>query len=180
LTIICSLAVCDALAQVGGVQAQVKWPNDVLVGNGKICGILTELELAGDSLAYALIGIGINVNVDFSQAPPLMAPATSVLDQTGRSVSRLALLAALLANIEDRYAALQAGASFHKEWAARMVTLGQAVVASTGNGNSLGQDSIQGTAVGVDEDGALMIQVSDGTVKRVLGGDVTLRAHRAI
>jgi BirA family biotin operon repressor/biotin-[acetyl-CoA-carboxylase] ligase len=168
LTMICSLAVCDALAQVGGVQAQVKWPNDVLVQSKKICGILTELELAGDGLHYALIGIGINVNTDFSQAPSLMAPATSLLLETGRTVSRLALLAALLANIEDRYVALKAGASFRGEWAARMATLGQAVQASGT------EERIQGTAIGVDEDGALLIQLSDGTVQRVLAGDVTL------
>jgi BirA family biotin operon repressor/biotin-[acetyl-CoA-carboxylase] ligase len=171
LTMICSLAICDALAQVGGVQARVKWPNDVLVGDKKICGILTELDLVGEELNYALIGMGVNVNVDFSQAPPLMAPATSLLAETGRAVSRLSLLAALLANVEDRYNMLRLGASFGEEWAARMATLGQAVQASSD------KETVQGTAVGVDEDGALLIQVSDGTVQRVLAGDVTLKRH---
>ncbi len=64
-----SLAVCDALAEVAGVQAKVKWPNDVLVGERKICGILTELDLNGEMLNTALIGIGINVNVAFGDAP---------------------------------------------------------------------------------------------------------------
>lgn len=172
LTMICSLAVCDALAEVGGVQAQVKWPNDVLVGERKICGILTELDLHGEMVNYALVGIGINVNVDFAAAPPLMAPATSVLAETGRRVSRLALLATLLSGIETRYEGLGTGASYHGEWAARMATLGQAVQASDG------QQVIVGTAVGVDEDGALLIQTADGTLQRVLAGDVTL--HKTI
>ncbi|MBN1583402.1 MAG: biotin--[acetyl-CoA-carboxylase] ligase [Anaerolineae bacterium] len=171
LTMICSLATCDALAEVGGVPAQVKWPNDVLVGDNKICGILTDLDLAGDTVNYALVGVGINVNVDFRQAPPLMAPATSLLAETGRTVSRLSLLAALLANVEDRYVMLKMGASFHEEWAARMATLGRTVQASSG------QETVQGTAIGVNEDGALLIQVSDGTVQRVLTGDVTLSKH---
>lgn len=173
LTMICSLAACDALAQVGGVRAQVKWPNDVVVGSGsKLCGILTELEPRDDDkLNYVLVGIGINVNVDFSSAPPLLAPATSLLEETGHFVSRLSLLAALLANIEDRYVALQAGASFHEEWGARMATVGQAVQVSDT------ETAIEGIAVGVDENGALLIQTADGAVQRVLAGDVTLRGH---
>ncbi len=169
LTMIVSLAVCDALAEVGGVQAQIKWPNDVLVGKRKICGILTELDLSGEMLNYALIGIGINVNVEFGDAPPLMAPATSVLVETGRRVSRLALLAALLSNLEARYEAFKVGASPHQEWTARMATLGQPVQAAGA------AQAISGIAVGVDEDGALLIQAADGSVRRVLAGDVTLQ-----
>ncbi len=98
-----------------------------------------------------------------------MASATSELAETGRSVSRLALFVALLSNIETRYGALKAGASYHKEWAARMAALGQPVRAS-------GEAQVtEGTAVGVDEDGALLVQVADGSVQRVLAGDVTLR-----
>ncbi len=169
LTMIASLAVCDALATVGGVRAQVKWPNDVLVGERKICGILTELELEETQIRYALLGIGINVNVNFSAAPELMAPATSVLAETGRQVSRLALLAALLSNIESRYAALKSGFSYHEEWAARMATLGQIVRVGSA------EETVEGRAVGVDQDGALLIQQADGTTVRVLAGDVTLR-----
>lgn len=171
LTMIASLAVCDALAEVGGVQAQLKWPNDVLVGDKKICGILSELDLRGEVLNYALIGIGINVNVEFDDAPELMVPATSILAETGRRVSRLALLAALLSHLEARYEALKVGASPHQEWAARVATLGQRVQASGAD------QTIEGTAVGVDEDGALLIQVADGSVRRVLAGDVTLRGR---
>jgi BirA family biotin operon repressor/biotin-[acetyl-CoA-carboxylase] ligase len=170
---ICSLAVCDALGQIGGVRAQVKWPNDVLVNGKKICGILTELDLRSDQVHYALIGIGINVNVRFDQSPPLLTPATSLLVETGRPVSRLALLAALLAKIEDRYLALQAGVSFHQEWAARMATVGKTVQVSGGDAQQC--DRIQGLVIGVDEDGALLVQTDDGTTRRVLAGDVTLR-----
>ncbi|MBN1936101.1 MAG: biotin--[acetyl-CoA-carboxylase] ligase [Anaerolineae bacterium] len=171
LTMICSLAVCDALAEVGGVQAQVKWPNDVLVGDKKICGVLTELDLDGEMLNDALIGIGINVNVNLSTAPELMAPATSVLVETGRRVSRLALLAALLSNLEARYDALKVGVSPHQEWAARMTTLRQQVRAAGAD------ETVEGVAVGVDEDGALLVQVANGSIQRVLAGDVTLRGH---
>lgn len=171
LTMICSLAVCDAISQVASVQAQVKWPNDVLIGGRKVCGILTELELVGDSLAYALIGIGVNVNADLSLAPPLMAPATSLLAEAGQTVSRLDLLAALLLGIEGRYEALRAGQAFHLEWAARMATLGCHVQVSDGD------EVWCGSAMRVDEDGALLVRLSDGSVRHILAGDVTLREH---
>ena len=172
LTMICSLAVCDAIEAVTGLAARVKWPNDVLLRKRKVCGILTELGLSGQELSYALVGVGINVNVDFATAPPLMVPATSLMVEVGHPVSRVDLLNRVLAGLEQRYEALQAGWSFHDEWAERLATIGQGVVASAG------RERWQGTALGVDQDGALLIQLPDGTVQRVLAGDVTLRAEQ--
>jgi BirA family biotin operon repressor/biotin-[acetyl-CoA-carboxylase] ligase len=168
LTMICSLAVCDAIAQVCGLEARVKWPNDVMIGGAKVCGILTELGLLGDRIEYALVGMGVNVNVDFGPAPPLMAPATSLLAEVGSPVSRLELLAALLSGIEGRYEALRAGSSLHEEWSARLATIGEQVLAT------IGEEQWHGLATGVDRDGALLIRLADGTLKRMLAGDVTL------
>ncbi len=169
LTMICSLAVCDAIEAVTGLQAKVKWPNDVLIGACKVCGILTELGLSDQRLEYVLVGVGLNVNVDFSAAPPLMAPATSLMAEVGHGVSRSELLDALLRNLEGRYEALQKGRSFHDEWTRRLATIGQEVLATDGTARW------QGTALGVDQDGALLIGVQDGTTRRILVGDVTLR-----
>jgi BirA family biotin operon repressor/biotin-[acetyl-CoA-carboxylase] ligase len=171
LTMACSLAVCDAIAQVCGLEGQIKWPNDVLICGRKVCGILTELELVGMRLAYALVGIGLNANVDLSVAPPLMVPATSLLTEAGHPVSRLDLLVALLTSIERRYIDLCRGVPIHVEWADRMATLGQHVQANGGS------ESWIGVASGVDEDGALLLLLDDGTTRRLLAGDVTLRAH---
>lgn len=169
LTMICSLAVYDAIEAVTGLAARVKWPNDVLLREHKVCGILTELGLSGQELAYALVGVGINVNLDFTTAPPLMVPATSLMTEVGHPVSRVDLLSRVLVNLEQRYEALQAGQSFHDEWADRLVTTGRDVVASAG------KERWEGTALGVDQDGALLIRLPHGTVQRVLAGDVTLR-----
>jgi BirA family biotin operon repressor/biotin-[acetyl-CoA-carboxylase] ligase len=169
LTIICSLAVCDAIAEVAGLQAHVKWPNDVLIDGRKVCGILTELDVLETRVRYAIVGIGINVNVDFEDAPPLMVPATSLSIEAKHPVSRLELLVSLCASIERRYVALRDGQSFHQEWAERMATLGEPVQV-TARG-----EHWDGLAVGVDEDGALLVRGADGGVQRVLAGDVTLR-----
>jgi BirA family biotin operon repressor/biotin-[acetyl-CoA-carboxylase] ligase len=169
LTMICALAVCDAIERVCALEARIKWPNDVLIGDKKVCGILTELGLYGSALAYALVGIGINVNVDWDRNLPLMMPATSLSAETGGQVSRLDLLAALLAAVEKRYLPLQEGRSFRRAWADRLETLGRLVRVADGT------DVWQGRAVGVDEDGALIIRLDDGSERRFLAGDVTLR-----
>ncbi|MFZ5915793.1 MAG: biotin--[acetyl-CoA-carboxylase] ligase [Chloroflexota bacterium] len=174
LTMITSLALCDAIAQVTGLSAAVKWPNDVLMQGKKVCGLLAELGVVGSRLDYVVLGMGINVNVDFAaaDAPALMAAATSLKIETDREVSRLALLTALLRRIELRYRRLQAGVLPHAEWQARLITLGQEVrVTMTGH-------VLAGVAVGVDADGALLVRQVDGRTQRVLAGDVTLRQDR--
>lgn len=171
LTMVCSLAVCDAVAEVTGLAAAVKWPNDVLVDGRKVCGLLAELGIAGSQLDYVVVGIGINVNVDFEDddLPVLMAPATSLKAEAGREVSRLAVLAAFVRYVEARYERLRAGALPHEEWQARLVTVGQEVqVTMPGR-------VLTGLATAVDADGALLVQWPDGEVERVLAGDVTLR-----
>ena len=170
LTMVCSLAVCDAIQDVSGVRAQVKWPNDVLVDGRKVCGILTELGVLGTELDYAIVGIGINVNVHMSSAPSLWAPATSLLQEVGHRVSRLGLLVALLSGIERRYFELRKGHSFHAEWADRMATLGHPVQVFDG------EQPYRGLATGVDQDGALLLRLESGETRRFLAGDVTMRA----
>jgi BirA family biotin operon repressor/biotin-[acetyl-CoA-carboxylase] ligase len=169
LTMVCSLAVCDAIKAIADLEAQVKWPNDVLISARKVCGILTELGLSGQQLGYVLVGVGLNVNVDFAVAPRSMGPATSLMVETGHRVSRVKLLDAMLVSLERRYGALQAGRSFHAEWSQRLATIGREVTVSDGTARW------QGTALGVDQDGALLVGLPDGTMKRILAGDVTLR-----
>lgn len=189
LTMICSLAAADAVSAVTGLRPALKWPNDLLLEGKKLAGILTELAFGAETqtsrlgkpldngLAWAVVGIGLNVNIDFSSAavrrdwPDLATTATSLSMLLGRHVSRLALLRTYLVNVEARYDALQAGSSPHQEWARRLATLGQHVTASTPDG------SYQGLAEGVDEAGALLLRQSNGQVVSILAGDVT-RARR--
>jgi BirA family biotin operon repressor/biotin-[acetyl-CoA-carboxylase] ligase len=173
LTMVCSLAVCDAVQQVTGLTAAVKWPNDVLVGGQKVCGLLAELGITGAQLEYVVVGMGLNVNADFSgdDVPTLMAPATSLKAELGREVSRLTLLVALLYRVEKRYERLRAGALPHAEWQSRLVPLAREVQVTTPEG------MVTGLATGVDADGALLVQRTDGQIERVLAGDVTLRSE---
>lgn len=169
LTMVCSLAVCDAVSKVTGLPATIKWPNDVLLNGQKLGGLLAELNTVGCQLDNVVVGMGINVNVDLggNDTPTLMTPATSLKATLGREVPRLTLLASLLHHVEVRYESLRAGALLHAEWQTRLVTVGQTVrVTMPGR-------VLTGLATGVDADGALLVQRSDGEVERVLAGDVT-------
>ena len=173
LTMLCALAAADALQEVAGLHAALKWPNDLLVAGRKLAGLLSESGVTGERVDYVVVGMGINVNVPPQELGRLDSRATSVLAETGRRVERNLLLASLLTGVEERYYQLQAGHSPHAEWAARLATLGRTVTVTAAGGQ------ISGTAEAVDEDGALLVRTPDGTLHRLLAGDVTLRGGEA-
>ena len=178
LTMLCALAASDAVEEVAGLQVWLKWPNDLVVKAQspkpkaqnwrKLAGVLTETGIMGERLEFVVVGIGINANVEPETLPALAPDATSILAEVGRQVNRATLLAALLSGVEHRYAALQAGESPHQEWAARLATLGRPVKASAPVG------VLTGVAESVDEDGTLLLRTLDGTLHRLIAGDVTL------
>ena len=178
LTMLSSLAAADAIDQVAGLRVDIKWPNDLIVSSPrardpvrrwkKLAGVLTESSVSEDLLQFVVVGLGINVNVSPGKLHALAPNATSVLAETGQNVDRAVLLGALLAGVERRCELLRTGESPRKEWAARLATLGRAVVATTGEGR------LTGLAECVDEDGALYLRTADGELHRLLAGDVTL------
>jgi len=172
LTMICSLAVVEAIEAVTGLAAAIKWPNDIVVQGKKAGGILTELGATGERLDYAVVGLGLNVNLDFGTVEAmgeLAATATSLSQELGREVSQLALLWRILENVESRYQRLEAGELPHGEWASRLMTLHNHIVVDTPQG------AVEGWAEDVDADGALILRTNCGERQRVLAGDVTLR-----
>lgn len=184
VTMACGLAAADAVWEVAGVKAGLKWPNDLLVGDRKLAGILTELALNGEALDYLAVGIGINVTMqpagvgaaageqDLAQDPSLVelgSQATSLSLEAGRPISRLRVLWRFLENLERRYAAVLAGQSPYQEWTQRLVILDRAVCVD------LGSEQVSGTIEGVDADGALLLREAQGGLRRVLAGDVSLR-----
>ncbi|MDI7275788.1 MAG: biotin--[acetyl-CoA-carboxylase] ligase [Anaerolineae bacterium] len=165
LTMLASLACVQAVQEQTGLRPEIKWPNDLLLQGKKLAGILSELGQAGDRL-YAVVGIGLNVNVDFSPWPELREQATSLREALGRPVPRLPILQATLRRMEAGYDRLRTGASPFDEWMANLATLGQSVQVTTPEG------TFEGKASGVDPDGALQVTLPDGSTRRVLAGDV--------
>ena len=169
LPVIAALAVARGLEQVADLRTALKWPNDVLVGGRKICGILLESEITGQVVNYVLLGIGVNVNADMSAYPEIAAIATSAAAEAGRPVSREVLAAAVLNDLEELYLAAQAGQRVQDEWRARLDTLGRQVRATCG------QMVEEGLAEDVDGDGSLILRRPDGSRVTIVAGDVTLR-----
>jgi BirA family biotin operon repressor/biotin-[acetyl-CoA-carboxylase] ligase len=118
LTMITGLAILDALSEQTGIRPALKWPNDIVLKGEKMGGILAELQLSGDRADHAIVGIGLNINLDPKDLPDrLLVPATSVSCVLGRPVSRATLLVAILHAIEIRYLALLDGRVPQREWA---------------------------------------------------------------
>jgi BirA family biotin operon repressor/biotin-[acetyl-CoA-carboxylase] ligase len=169
LSIVSPLAIADALEGIG-LTPKLKWPNDVLVGGRKIAGILIETELSGDAVKYALVGIGLNVNLDVDAVPEIAGIATSVRRELGRDASREELLAALLNAFEARYEEALHGDAVFRAWRSRLETLGRRVRAT------LGERVEEGLAEDVDAEGNLLVRRDDGSLAVVEAGDVTLSA----
>lgn len=164
-----ALAVSDALGALG-LEARIKWPNDVLVSGRKLAGMLAEARWEGEALAFVILGIGLNVTP--ASLPPeeeLLFPATCVEAELGRPVERWALLHGVLAALLERRARL-ASPSFLRAWEERLAFRGQAVWVLVE-----GSDPLQGEVLGLDSGGALRLRTPSGGEITLQAGEVSLR-----
>jgi len=167
LIMLASLAVAHSIEAVTGLKPQLKWPNDVLVNGKKVAGILIENSVQGDIVNYAVIGIGVNVNLRLSDFPEILPTATSLSDELRRDVSRLDLTRRLLVDIEKLYLALSTGGSIYQEWRDNLVTLGRKVHIKSG------ENDYEGIAESAASDGSLRLRHPDGSLTKIVAGDVT-------
>jgi BirA family biotin operon repressor/biotin-[acetyl-CoA-carboxylase] ligase len=170
VTAAASLAVAHAIRRETGLDALIKWPNDIYIREKKASGILTELGICGDHLDYAVAGIGINVNSDPSLHPGLRETATSLKLEAGRTLARLPLLAATLEILEQFYVRLKDGAfrEVKDMWEALSLIKGRGISVSTGDA------LFEGIAESVDDDGTLVLRDRNGRACRFVYGDVSL------
>ena len=170
LSMIAALAVQRAIRRVcPQLEPEVKWPNDILIGGRKACGILVEVA-RGETEAdqFAVAGIGVNVNWDTASIPEIADTSTSLSRETGGQVSRLDLLCALLEEMDALYVEAREGGDVFEQWRTALVTLGRRV-------NVSGSDStFEGIALDVEPSGGLVVQDDDGQRRVVHAGDVTL------
>lgn len=172
VTLITAVAMASAVRDETGVAAGIKWPNDLLVNGKKICGILTELSAEMERINYMVVGVGLNVNQEENDFPEeVSASATSLKDQTGSNISRVKLVQAFLLEFEKWYLlALENGfAPVLARWKEMSVSLNCPV--RIHNPNS----SWDGWAEDIDSDGALLLRLPGGEIKRVISGEVSLR-----
>jgi len=193
LVMVASLAVVDAITTISGIAATIKWPNDVLIGERKIAGILIETSHDLSGRLVAVVGIGVNVNGHISDyadqasdsslsAQRLSEEATTLAEECGHEVSREAFIAHLLLQIERSYLALQKEAHIRRttnmvsstsisrlireRWSNQLSTLGRAIQVRQGD------TLLSGVAEGVNENGELLLRSHSGECISITWGDI--------
>jgi BirA family biotin operon repressor/biotin-[acetyl-CoA-carboxylase] ligase len=156
-----SLELARLLRERWGVEAGVKWPNDIMVGGRKLAGLLSEMEAEGEMLSFVNIGIGLNVNNNPRGSEP---GAVALHELTGAPVTRRELLADFLEHFETRLRSTDL-AGVIAEWKRWTVTLNREVRIVTT------RETLAGYALDVDDDGALLLRTTDGQLLRVTHGD---------
>ncbi len=157
-----SVALCRAFSSMFGLDAGIKWPNDLLIRELKICGILMEVGAEVDRLDYAVVGLGLNANNNPSGFPAEWR-TSSLAAELGHDIDRCELVGRILEEIEVAYENM-GSKEIYEEWRSRSLTLNRQVRITSAAGDLVGQ------AVDLAEDGALLLQTGD-ELKRVLAGD---------
>jgi BirA family biotin operon repressor/biotin-[acetyl-CoA-carboxylase] ligase len=168
LTLVAAVALAEVLREAGA-DARIKWPNDVQLGGLKVAGILTELSSTPSRVSFVVLGMGVNLNARPEHFPEeVRATATSLAQATGRRVARAPFAASLWRRLEE-WLELHVASGFEpvrQRWKGLSSTLGQEVVVRMEGRQLLG------VAEDIDEAGALLVRKADGSLERVLAGDV--------
>lgn len=158
---ITSVALVEAIREMTGVDARVKWPNDILLGDCKLSGMLSEMEAEAEMVTFINIGIGVNVNNDPRGDE---SSATSIAQELGHEVSRRTLVTLFLDKLEIKLRDIDLGNAV-QEWKKYTMTIGKMVKIVTLKGTT------EGKALDVDESGALLLELQDGSIEKVIYGD---------
>jgi len=172
LSLMAAVATANAIKRDTGIHASIKWPNDIMIGDKKVGGILLEMRSKKGGIDAIAVGIGLNVNI-----PPDMFPeeikekTTSLKEFTGAEINRYELLGRILNEMDHLYDEFLKGDSKRMidEWLILNSTTGHVVVVQL-----MGGRQIEGVAETIDEDGDLIIRLASGDLEKISAGDVTL------
>lgn len=171
LTLLIAVAASKAIERVSGLEAAIKWPNDILINGKKTAGILTELQAEADSIHSVIVGIGMNVNQESEHFSDEIAQiATSLAIEGGQTYKRAEVIGVLLQEIETLYHQyLEQGFGVIKLlWEARAFSLGKRITARSVTG------SITGYAKGITEEGVLLLEDDTGKVHSIYSADIEI------
>ena len=171
LTLLMAYSVAEALMELEQVDAKIKWPNDIVLNKKKICGMLTEMMMKEQEIDYVIIGVGINVNGE-SVPQELKESATTLRMETGRELSRAALLARVMEKFEKNYEQFcEAGdlSALQKDYNRILVNVGKEVrILEPGK-------EYQALSHGINHLGELQVEREDGTKASIFAGEVSVR-----
>lgn len=168
LTLAGSVSVARVLRKMFDIGALIKWPNDIIIGDKKVAGILLELGAEGDQVKYCLVGMGIDVNISVDDLnESIRHMITSISHEVDHEVDRAILLAAILKEFEARYDMIAQGEydAVVREWKNFSSTIGRRVRINTL------RNSFEGEAIDIDPSGALVVRKDNGKIEKVIAGD---------
>jgi len=171
ISLLVAVAVAETLEEELNLPARIKWPNDILINNKKIAGILSEVVTDMDGIEYIVVGIGLNINNRLQDFPSdLRTPATSARVEDQRFISRVKVLQGLLVRLENRYFDLLAGnfAGTLEKGKSLSVAIGQELKLDTINGVLVGR------AVDIDDNGFLLLRDHSGIIHTIMSGEITI------
>ena len=171
ISIAAGVAVAEIINEYCPRHVQLKWPNDVLLNKKKVCGILAQMKTSSNRIDFVVLGIGINVNIGYNQLPPdIRTIATSLAIETGREISRLELIIGLYENMAKWYKQLteRGFGTIKEKWINLAPMIGKKVQVMFHN------EVIMGKALGLDDDGSLIILTVNNVTVKVSAGDATI------
>ncbi|MGP7816040.1 biotin--[acetyl-CoA-carboxylase] ligase [Niallia sp. 01092] len=169
LTLLTAVAVVQGIEEVTGLQAQIKWPNDLLINNKKVTGILTEIQADSDRIQSVIVGIGINVNQELEDYPEeIQSLATSLLIEKGEKWNRANIIQAILLQLEKLYTVYLENGFYPIKilWESYAISIGKKVTARTLTGN------LYGVALGITDEGVLLLEDEDGVTHQIYSADI--------
>ncbi len=169
ITLGAGVALARAVAGLYGLDAKLKWPNDLMIGGRKAAGILTEMSAGSDTVRYVVLGVGVNVNTARYHFPEeIRDSSTSIMLELGREVDRQELMHKFLDELGRVYAMLLGGdeVSLLEEWRASSCSIGHEVCVKTQG------RLVRGRAAAVDEYGRLLLELPGGGLEKVSSGDL--------
>jgi BirA family biotin operon repressor/biotin-[acetyl-CoA-carboxylase] ligase len=171
LTLVAALAVHEGILRETGLETSIKWPNDIVAGGKKLCGILTEMSAELEGIHYVVVGIGINVNMgEFPEE--VSSVATSLFLELGEKVRRSSLIASILEAFEGFYEEFISQGDLSgliSVYNSCMINAGREVRILDHAGDYTGK------AIGINEKGELLVEMQSGEVKHVISGEVSVR-----
>lgn len=171
LTLVMALAVVEAIKKVTGLQTKIKWPNDIIASEKKLCGILTEMKLTEDKVRYVVIGVGLNVNQrEFSS--DIKGKATSLAKLKRKTFDREELVLEILRTFEpyyNRFLAEQSLSGFKEEYNKFLINKDKKLRIKDAH------KEYEAYGIGINDEGHLLVGLSNGSTKELLAGEVSVR-----
>ncbi len=169
ITLMTAVAVVKAIERCAQIKGQIKWPNDILINEKKVCGILTEMSAELDLINWVVVGIGINVNIKKQEFPEeIREKTTSLKEVLGKEISRVRLVQIFLKEFEKYYELLKRRefSSILRDWKSYSHTLGRKIKIN------IGENVVTGEAIDINEKGALIFKKEEGELVEIISGTI--------